>query len=256
MNEDPLRLAEMGDPPPELMALVRRMHGPPALPPDLSARMRSRAVRPGRPRLWIVGPTLALVTFAGGGYVAYRVVVVPPQVRQAPVATPPVERRDDEEIVVASVSPLDPEPSVEAAPEPVIAPASPAVEERPVVVPPRLPRPRGGHVEERRRAPLGPREAAPRRDARLIIQTIPWSRVFVDGRDTQRDTPIRELLVEPGRHRVGMRTEDGVMHTTEIDVAAGETMRIVRQLGPSRAGRASHPIRVADRSESVGVSPF
>ncbi|MCZ7686586.1 MAG: PEGA domain-containing protein [Sandaracinaceae bacterium] len=67
----------------------------------------------------------------------------------------------------------------------------------------------------------------------LMIQTIPWARVFVDGRDTGQSTPVRNLRVPAGRHEIGLRTADGVMHTVQVDVAADETTRIVRQLEPS-----------------------
>lgn len=77
-------------------------------------------------------------------------------------------------------------------------------------------------------------ELAQTRYGTLMIQTIPWARVFVDGRDTGQSTPVRSLRVPAGRHEIGLRTADGVMHTVQVDVAADETTRIVRQLEPSR----------------------
>jgi serine/threonine protein kinase len=64
----------------------------------------------------------------------------------------------------------------------------------------------------------------------LMIQTLPWARVFVDGRDTGQNTPIRRMAVPAGSHRIGLRTNDGRMHEVTVDVPAGETVRIVRQL--------------------------
>jgi serine/threonine protein kinase len=63
----------------------------------------------------------------------------------------------------------------------------------------------------------------------LVIQTLPWARVFLDGRDTGRNTPVRELSVSAGTHRLGLRTHDGTMHEESVTVGAGETLRIVRQ---------------------------
>jgi hypothetical protein len=54
--------------------------------------------------------------------------------------------------------------------------------------------------------------------------------VFVDGRDTGRNTPIRNLRVPVGRHTIGLRTNDGVMHTVQVTVEPDTTVRIVRQL--------------------------
>jgi hypothetical protein len=64
----------------------------------------------------------------------------------------------------------------------------------------------------------------------LTINTMPWARVFVDGRDTGRNTPVRNFAVSAGSHTIGLRTNDGTMHTVQVTVAAGATERIVRQL--------------------------
>ncbi len=63
----------------------------------------------------------------------------------------------------------------------------------------------------------------------LLISTLPWSRVFVDDVDTGRDTPVRALRVAPGPHRIGLRTSDGTMHTVEVYVEAGQTVRVIRR---------------------------
>jgi hypothetical protein len=50
---------------------------------------------------------------------------------------------------------------------------------------------------------LGRHGCAGRRQRRgrgtLVIQTLPWARVFLDGRDTGRNTPVRELSSRRGR---------------------------------------------------------
>jgi hypothetical protein len=63
-----------------------------------------------------------------------------------------------------------------------------------------------------------------------MIQTLPWARVFVDGRDTGQNTPVRRMEVSAGQHRIGLRTSDGRMTEITVDVPVGETARIVRQL--------------------------
>lgn len=230
MSEDPLRLSEMSDPPPELIALVRRMEGPPPLPPELPGLLAPR------PRLRIVGPTLAMVSIAVGAYVIYHLVDAPPE-RSAPA----IERVD----APAPASPPPPaEPVVAAA---IVEPPPPALEPPSLEPPPPVevrarPRPRPAPPE---RAPvtgdvvrpLSPEVTdAPEQggtDARppglLRIQTIPWAHVFVDGRDTGRTTPT-QLRVPAGRHTIGLRDADGVMHTVVLTVEAGQTIRIARQL--------------------------
>lgn len=116
----------------------------------------------------------------------------------------------------ATAEPETPEPTkVAAAPEP----------ERPV-------RPVRNEPAERR-APRRGTEPAPARSAShgyLRIQAVPWARVFIDGRDTGRNTPIQRLRVNAGRRTVGLRTNDGRMHTEVVNVPAGETVRISRRL--------------------------
>jgi hypothetical protein len=63
----------------------------------------------------------------------------------------------------------------------------------------------------------------------LLISTVPWSRVFIDGIDSERDTPVRALRVAAGAHRVGLRTPDDVMHEFDVVVKPGQTVRIIRR---------------------------
>ncbi len=64
----------------------------------------------------------------------------------------------------------------------------------------------------------------------LIINTIPWAEVYVDGRSIGRNTPVRGYRIRAGHHRIGLKTQDGRMHNVEVDVPAGDTVRIMRRL--------------------------
>lgn len=63
----------------------------------------------------------------------------------------------------------------------------------------------------------------------LLISTVPWSHVYVDDEDTERDTPVRSLRVPAGPHRIGLRTPDDVVHTVDVVVAPGQVVRIIRR---------------------------
>ncbi len=63
----------------------------------------------------------------------------------------------------------------------------------------------------------------------LLISTLPWSHVLIDDQDTGRDTPVRALKVEPGPHRLGLRTPDGQVHNLDIYVEPGQVVRIIRR---------------------------
>ena len=70
----------------------------------------------------------------------------------------------------------------------------------------------------------------PRGRGVLVINTMPWAHVFLDGRDTGQNTPIRSMRVSAGDHQVGLRTNDGTMHNVSVTVEPGQTLRIVRRL--------------------------
>ena len=67
-------------------------------------------------------------------------------------------------------------------------------------------------------------------EGEIVVNSIPWARVFLDGRDTGRNTPVRSLKLRAGQHQLGLRTPDGTMHTFTITVRAGETHRVMRRL--------------------------
>jgi hypothetical protein len=240
MSEDPLRLTEMSDPPPELLALVRRMEGPPPLPPELPGLLAPR------PRLRIVGPTLAMVSIAVGAYVVYQLVDAPPEpiapaieLVDAPAPAPPPPPA--EPVVAAAI--VEPPPPLE--PPPVLEPPPPLeVRPRPRPAPPApaqvihrdLVRPFTPEVTEAAEMV----ETDTRPSGLLRLQTTPWAHVFVDGRDTGRTTPT-QLRVPAGRHTIGLRTADGVMNTVVVTVGPGETQRIARQLGDVPRSRPREP---------------
>lgn len=63
----------------------------------------------------------------------------------------------------------------------------------------------------------------------LDINTIPAARVFVDGQDTGRRTPIRGLAVTPGRHVVELRVGNA-SHRHPVVASPGESVRLFRVL--------------------------
>jgi hypothetical protein len=72
-------------------------------------------------------------------------------------------------------------------------------------------------------------EAAAAGEGELLISTVPWSRVIIDGNDTGRDTPVRALRVAAGDHTILLRTPEGDEHSVAVSVVAGRTVRIIRR---------------------------
>ncbi|MBK6577645.1 MAG: serine/threonine protein kinase [Sandaracinaceae bacterium] len=78
-----------------------------------------------------------------------------------------------------------------------------------------------------------PREQPdPNRPGVLILTTVPWAHVHLDGRPTGRRTPIPDLQVSPGRHLLRLVADDGRSIEEEIFVRPGESLRIVRRFEP------------------------
>lgn len=78
----------------------------------------------------------------------------------------------------------------------------------------------------------GERETSTRETATgtLTIQTIPWARVFIDGKDTRKNTPLRSFKIKAGNHTIGLKTSDGQMHRVPVTIRAGQETKINRNL--------------------------
>jgi type II secretory pathway predicted ATPase ExeA len=119
-----------------------------------------------------------------------------------------------------------PEPRLEPAIEPAPAPAPPApapaprAEPAPVRPPPEPPRtaaaPPPAPTPEPRVAP-----APPPTGTRLNVNAIPWAEIEVDGRRVGQ-TPLGDLPLAPGTHRVTARLPDGRVLERSIEARGGE----------------------------------
>jgi hypothetical protein len=68
----------------------------------------------------------------------------------------------------------------------------------------------------------------------LWANSSPRSRVYVDGRNTGRNTPVlggRALKLKPGYHKVSFVTPNGKRHNYGVRIKACKVSRLVRRLG-------------------------
>ncbi len=63
---------------------------------------------------------------------------------------------------------------------------------------------------------------------RLVVNSQPWSQVFVDGRQ-KGNTPLPSLRVPAGTHRVELRTSDGRVYRETVEVEPDATVRIIHR---------------------------
>ena len=75
----------------------------------------------------------------------------------------------------------------------------------------------------------------------LVVNTMPWSRVYVDGREIGI-TPIRNHRLPVGRHRVRFETAGGVAQTATVTIRPDSSTRLIRRLdNPSTMSLADNP---------------
>jgi serine/threonine protein kinase len=80
-------------------------------------------------------------------------------------------------------------------------------------------------------APVRPATPAPApgTPGSLAINTVPWSLVFIDGRDTGRSTPLLGYPIAPGPHEIRLQTGTGGVYIERIMVQPGQAVRITRR---------------------------
>ncbi len=69
----------------------------------------------------------------------------------------------------------------------------------------------------------------------LIANTHPWAKVFIDGKDTGKTTPIGprdRIPLKPGKHNVTFVTSDKRL-SVDVMIRAGEDSKVVRDLNDS-----------------------
>ncbi|MEW5852793.1 MAG: serine/threonine-protein kinase [Myxococcota bacterium] len=65
----------------------------------------------------------------------------------------------------------------------------------------------------------------------LTVQSRPWARLFIDGADTGRFTPVSQLVVAAGRHTLELRNdEQQVMGSVVVDVPENGAVMVSREL--------------------------
>jgi serine/threonine protein kinase len=67
----------------------------------------------------------------------------------------------------------------------------------------------------------------------LVANTRPWSKVYVDGKYTGRETPIppdKKLKLTAGKHRVIFETPGGKRYVFEIEVEPEKVLKLIKRL--------------------------
>ncbi len=68
----------------------------------------------------------------------------------------------------------------------------------------------------------------------LTAVTKPWARIYIDGKDTGKQTPVTvgaKLKLKPGIHKVTF-VADGKKYNFSVTITAGKTTKMVKKLAP------------------------
>ncbi|HUU02283.1 MAG TPA: PEGA domain-containing protein [Myxococcota bacterium] len=61
----------------------------------------------------------------------------------------------------------------------------------------------------------------------LMVNSLPWGRVWIDGSDSGKATPLMDLKLDVGQHRVTVYFSTGGTQTKTIEIKEGESSRLV-----------------------------
>jgi len=71
----------------------------------------------------------------------------------------------------------------------------------------------------------------PRAYGKVNINSVPWAKIFIDGRNTGRTTPATGVRLTVGKHRIRLVNPDaGLEKTVTVRVKKGKTHRIAERL--------------------------
>ncbi len=65
----------------------------------------------------------------------------------------------------------------------------------------------------------------------ITLQSRPWARILVDGKDTGRFTPVADMPLSVGKHTIKLiNDEEDLSATFPVTIKAGQTVNVMREL--------------------------
>ncbi len=76
-----------------------------------------------------------------------------------------------------------------------------------------------------------PEQADAQEEGSLTLQSRPWARLWIDGKDTGRFTPVAEMTLAAGRHTIRLvNVEENLSAQFTVTIKPGETLSLSREL--------------------------
>jgi hypothetical protein len=95
------------------------------------------------------------------------------------------------------------------------------------------PKARAVAAVEKRAAPAADKPAASG-PGRLELAVLPWGEVLVDGKSRGVSPPLRTLEIPPGSHTIELRNSTFPSHVEQVELKAGEAVRIRHRFGKKK----------------------
>ena len=81
-------------------------------------------------------------------------------------------------------------------------------------------------VAPKKKAPVDPDDSAGGGDCSITVNSVPWSEVWIDGKNTTKHTPVVDFKVPCGKHKLAFKRPDMQIDQTEsITVKAGQAFK-------------------------------
>ncbi|MEM9072462.1 MAG: PEGA domain-containing protein [Myxococcota bacterium] len=259
MSDDPVRWRD-GEGPDGFEALRKAAGEPPPLRADVRSHVRMQLVQTARPMpIGLRAPIYGAVAVVLGGVLvwAFR----PGSEEDVNVLSPDTASLVDDALDEAAQEPPTLIDELPAAPLPPPLPDKPEVQipaaptmrsERESTPATEVLDPWGDDRETARAEPAAMDEdsffdpwSREQPEGRLVINSMPWSRVTVDGREFGF-TPQVNLRVPAGSREIVLTTSDGRQHRTTVVVEAGNTHRIIHRFTHRSRMQARSGVEVLD----------
>jgi len=148
-----------------------------------------------------------------------------------------------QEVAEVSAPPAPPPPAAKptAPPPPAAKPPAPPVTAEAVVPPPPPPAPHVTHHKKPREAAADEGSTAPvaaasdddsgakadkAGDCTMTVNSVPWSEVWIDGKNTTQHTPIVDYKIPCGRHKLAFKRSDmQIDHSESINLKPGQAFK-------------------------------
>ncbi|HSY41784.1 MAG TPA: hypothetical protein VLA79_19735, partial [Polyangia bacterium] len=69
-------------------------------------------------------------------------------------------------------------------------------------------------------------DSGPKGDCSMTVNSVPWSEVWIDGKNTSQHTPVVDFKIPCGKHKLAFKRSDmQIDHSETINVRPGQNFK-------------------------------